>query len=228
MDKHLMQTTSRTLLDLLFKEVVVQDEYLLTSINRPVDYFIDIGANIGVTSLHALEVLDIRKAVIALEPQADNFKCLKANLSNVPEAKCGVYILNKALGEQPMSLTTAPKNKGMFRALPLGTTGGASVTALLFSDIIREFNISYKDVVILKCDCEGGEQYLMSALETFFMGSCYQICLEVHYGEEYFPDCPTKDEYKKWLSTFHGFEKLKDDWRSNKNGHIVMRSVYAG
>lgn len=227
MNRHLIQTTSHTLLNLLFKEIVEQDEYLLTSVDRPVDYFIDIGANIGVTSLHALDVLDIRKAIIALEPQADNFKCLQANLSAVPEAKCDIYTLNKALGEQTMSLTTAPKNKGMFRALPLGTTGGSSVAALLLSDIIRKFNISYKDTVILKCDCEGGEQYLMSALETFFMYSCYQICLEVHYGEEYFPDCPTKDEYKKWLSTFHSFKRLKDDWRSNKNGHIVMRNVYA-
>ncbi len=223
MNKQQFTTPSEELLNLLFKEVVEQDEYNFKSIDKEIDYFIDIGANIGVTTSFVLETLDIRKGVICLEPEPYNYECLCNNLAQY-DTKTQLIILNEALGDgTPVYMTTQPKNPGMYRTMTNKVSNVVSPSISL-EKLFLALGITADDRILFKCDCEGGEFNLMNAKSEQLLQTFYQISMEVHYGQKYFENCPTKEEYQAWFKTFRNFEIVDQSWVSNNNGKMILRN----
>jgi len=216
---NIIKTPSTSLLARLQREVVTQDEYRLKLLKDvELDYVIDIGANIGVFSLYASEVLIIRKSIICIEPQENNFLHLQLNMYGMKNVK----IYQCALGDgDDLYLTTNPKNEGMYQCVK-ESASREIVKSMTLSSILEDNNIGLEDKVLLKCDCEGGEASLMNKEAMEHMKHFVQICLEVHYGDTYFKHCPSNNEYKKWIETFPNHTIFSQNWNSNKNGHIIL------
>jgi len=208
-----MKTPDRYLTNFLIREVIRNDEYMLGSINKPIDYVIDIGANVGIFALHALTLLKINKQIISLEPEPNNFKCLQHNVKH-PKA----ILSNNAIGEGKLFLTKNPRNTGMYQCSP--NAEGIEVQPLTLKEIVNKYNISGD--VIMKCDCEGGEVYLMNKEAMQIMDTFLHIAFELHYGDEYFSEFPSKEEYIEWFSTFTNHNILYQNWKNYKNGHVVL------
>ena len=214
-----MKTPSKKLLETLNKEIIDKDEYAIKHLSSiPIDYVIDIGANIGVFSRYANNILDIRKGIICLEPQKDNFVYLQDNMKGVSN----VCLYKVALGDgNDMYLTTTPKNEGMYQCKE-DNVSEEVVKSITLPSIISDNNIKPEDVVLMKCDCEGGEVALMNNDAMECMKYFLQISLEVHYGDKYFKHCPSKDEYKGWLETFAAHSIYSQNWKSDKNGSVIL------
>lgn len=214
-----MKTPSKKLLETLNREIIDKDEYAVKHLSTTtIDYVIDIGANIGVFSRYVNDILNIRKGIICLEPQTDNFVYLQDNMKGVPN----VCLYKAALGDgSNMYLTTTPKNEGMYQCRK-DNVSEEVIKSITLPFIISDNNIKPEDVVLMKSDCEGGEVALMNNDAMECMKYFLQISLEVHYGDKYFKHCPSKDEYKKWLETFVTHTIRSQKWRSDKNGRVIL------
>ncbi len=218
----LIKTPSKELLNTLNREIIDKDEYAIRHLSDiDIDYVIDIGANIGVFSRYVNDILDIRKGIICLEPQINNFVYLQVNTSGMSN----VRLYNTALGNgNDMYLTTTPKNEGMYQCKE-DNVSEEVVKSITLPSIISDNNIKPEDVVLMKCDCEGGEVALMNNDAMEYMKYFLQISLEVHYGDKYFEHCPSKDEYKGWLETFVTHSIYSQNWKSDKNGRVILRRM---
>ena len=215
-----IKTPSKSLLNRLQHEIVEQDEYKLKHLrNYSFDYVIDIGANIGVFSLHAFNLLTVRKLFICVEPQINNFVHLRLNVKNIIP---NIQLYNAALGDgSDLYLTTNPKNEGMYQCLKEPVTK-ETIRSLTLSHMINDNKIKTSDKVLLKCDCEGCEASLMNDEAMSHMKHFLQISLEVHYGDKYFKYCPSKEKYKLWLKTFTNHMIYSQNWNSDKNGRVIL------
>jgi len=132
-----MKTPSKSLLNILNREVINKDEYKLKHLsNITIDYVIDIGANIGVFSRYANNMPNIKKNIIALEPHPVNFEYLKENTSDIGN----IILYNIALGNgSDLYLTTNPKNEGMYQCRSCGK--GKAVGSISLHDLVTKCGI---------------------------------------------------------------------------------------
>ncbi len=130
-----------------------------------INYFIDIGANIGTTTIQA-KVLNPIAKIIALEPTKNTFKCLESTLFYWKNT--GIESHNIALGD----------GKKMYFHEKGGERGGNNrfyyetetqwipentyeIESKTLKQIFTDYNININKSYILKIDCEGGERVLI-------------------------------------------------------------------
>lgn len=159
--------------------------HLFDQVLRPGDAMIDVGANIGVMTLHAAVRVGARGRVLAVEPHPDHYQRLVRNVAL--NELTNVKTVNAALGEaaERRPIFDLPHENG--GSASLVDAGDARVKAgavqvLRLDDLARESGVPAPRLI--KIDVEGFElPVLLGAPRTLTCGAV--ICMEVD------PDMPT-------------------------------------
>jgi FkbM family methyltransferase len=129
--------------------------------------FVDVGANIGVYTLIASEVGNVR--VVSVEPHPGTFALLEENVRL--NARCNVYCVNNALSQRAGELRfTDYQERAVNRVISGGENGGGElrVASRRFDDLCREFGV-VPDFV--KIDVEGHECAVLEGFGDFRAGA---------------------------------------------------------
>lgn len=142
----------------VFYEVLVRDAYLLDERALPpesVEFIIDAGANIGVTSLYfAARYPNAR--IIAVEPHPENFALLQANASREPRITA-VRACVTGLARQEVYITTT----GPVWGYKMNTAGrGEKVRGASLAELMTEYGFPRID--LLKVHVEGAERQIFA------------------------------------------------------------------
>jgi FkbM family methyltransferase len=153
---------------------------LFKALLQPTDTVLDIGANIGCTSLL---FGDLARKVYSFEPSPTTYRWL---VENVQRAKLGnVEPLNLGLGKDAgtFELTFAPNNRsGGFVSNLTNASEGHQVEKITIAkgdDFIREHQIAKVDFI--KIDVEGFEQSVIEGLAATIARDQPVVALELNH-----------------------------------------------
>ena len=162
----------------IYGEIVKDNIYDLRSEHIKGKTVVDIGANIGCTSMLFSE-LGANK-ILSLEPNKDTFELLEQNTLNYNN----IYCLNEAVydGSEKVTLEDCKANckvygNGNVEALHPGELG-YEVKATTLDKVINFFDDDEK--LILKCDCEGAEFEILSSASKNTIKRFDRIYIEIH------------------------------------------------
>ncbi len=197
-----------------------------------IDYFIDIGANFGSTSLQA-KVLNSKARVISLEPTIKTFNILANNMKQWRNT--GIECYNVSLGDgNEMCVHERygdggnnrcysnnekhwwPGDSYMLRGEELHQYMVESKT---LEQIFLDYSVDENKNYIIKCDCEGGERFLIQSefeeQSLKYIRGSVQTMFELHY-----PFGGTFDEWNIFI------EKLKDTHELRIGGWKDKKTPY--
>lgn len=161
---------------------------------------IDIGANIGLSTLSLIEEFKTIKKVIALEPEKNNFEILdlnfkiwSMNFKNVEFLPLNAAITSDAsdIVVQDLSLYDLSKKgtvSGTFSYKPVTNQTNIEkinnniVKNISLNDLVNDIPLDEK--IIIKIDIEGGEEYLFKNNTDWLKRTLYFTC-EIH--DKYHP-----------------------------------------
>lgn len=160
-------------------EVVVKDIYKLKEYqNKPFDFAIDIGANVGMFSTCFNHYFP-NAEIFAIEPFKDTYEMLTENV-----CRLGVLTINAPFGDgSPLKLTNPNKGHGGAQCWPDGDT-----TSLTLKDVFKKYKLDSSKRFMIKCDCEGGERYLLHRNNIGLVSKCSVFVAEFHrrhYAEQF-------------------------------------------
>ena len=175
-------------------EIYQKDSYLHDALkdSRP-SILIDIGANIGLSSLSMIHAFSSLKRVIAIEAEVENYRILKRNFElweqkypSIEFSAIHAVATNdeaivmkpaKSLGE----LTSKNSVSGTFRFVKsdslISKDGQEQCKSISINKIFDDISVS--ENIIVKVDIEGGEEYLFSS-NTNWIKRCSFITMELH------------------------------------------------
>ncbi|WP_417735100.1 FkbM family methyltransferase [Rosistilla oblonga] len=155
------------------REIWLDEEYRLPDSAAPHRVLIDLGANIGMTSLWLTRRYGY-ETVVAVEPSAENAKLVRQNLAN---NGINAIVIEAAVGPVDGTAVFASSEESNMGRLD-ENAAGVEVTVKSMESILRDANIS--DIIdLVKLDIEGGEEKLVeSNLE--WLSSVRRIVAELH------------------------------------------------
>lgn len=157
------------------EEIFYRQEYhWLASALRPGSVVIDIGANIGDTTIYFAQFNEARK-VIAYEPVPYLYKML-LEVAERSGLRGKIKPCNIAISDKRghMNISDSAAGTG-FNIRKDAASAGRRVRKITLSDALRNLRN-----VAIKCDCEGEEQYIFSGAN---LKNVYAIMLEWHGAE---------------------------------------------
>jgi FkbM family methyltransferase len=160
------------------REVWLQQCYQLPAINKPRRILVDLGANIGLTSMWFKAKYGCQK-IIAIEPVPENASLAMRNFAanEIPGT-----VITAAIGPSDGSATFEENS-----ASNLGRIGvkGYDVRMLSMKTLLGDL-LSSEEVNVLKVDIEGGEEALFKG-DLSWLKSVAEIVIEFHPT---LVDCP--------------------------------------
>ena len=187
-----------------------------------IDFFLDIGANVGTVSLQA-KVLLPKAKVISLEPARDTFEILERNMQQWKST--GIKLYNVALGDGSlMSFHRKGKaGSGMNRFYNQDEKDKwrknyeYEIESKTIKQIFEDYKIDVEKKYIIKIDCEGGERFLLNddrSIDIIKNSEC--LSMEIHFlpvkirnkkfkNYEKFKTFPKWEIYREWM--YDNFEK---------------------
>ncbi|MBX3361979.1 MAG: FkbM family methyltransferase [Phycisphaeraceae bacterium] len=145
---------------------------LMNSVLKPGDTFVDIGANLGLVSLHAARLVGTRGSVHAYEPNPDVFARLKHHVDSSPFRNITLHPYALGARDDTLTLSVIGKNTGS------GTIG--TPLPHLADRVSRTHTIAIRTAaadapswpgsnrrVFLKIDVEGAERAILTSLVDF-------------------------------------------------------------
>lgn len=164
---------------LVLKQVFETEEYKiissLVSNNDIQGEIIDLGANIGLTSIYFANLFP-NKMVISVEPDPSNYSLLEENCkrySNISSINFAVSEISDVRFEINDSFRDGLDWSKSVKKSSKGTIPGITIDGL-----IDHFSI--KEISILKIDIEGYEKFIFEYGDLNFLKSVKLISLEVH------------------------------------------------
>lgn len=170
-------------LKLLYKEIFVKENYKCEISDTP--YIIDGGANIGLAVLYFKKHFP-RAKIIAFEPNADSFECLKKNVES--NKLDGVEIYRAALSDKEGTLTFYTSSD-----MPSADVGASAVKGhvdhyhstkgKIIEVTVPCKNLSpfmHRRVDLLKLDIEGSEGLVIKEMADQF-NKVDNLIMEYHY-----------------------------------------------
>jgi len=152
------------------REVLMDEVYRLPFPSHQVDVLVDLGANIGLTSLFYHRTLQVR-SIIAVEPDPSNAQLVRENLADLP-----AVVFEAAVG--PHDGTARFSNN---RASNLGSLSshpsGIEVSLMSMDSVLERVPEGAK--IIVKLDIEGGEEELLQA-NTEWLSRVDGLIVEFH------------------------------------------------
>lgn len=158
----------------ILKEIFLEDEYDLNLKKEP-EIIFDIGSNIGLSVIYfKLKYPDVK--IYAFEPDPENYKRLKKNISEFPD----IFAFNCAISDRngKVKFYRYPDriaSSSLIRRFP--DQHYIKVESRTLDDLIKEFSLDAVD--LLKFDIEGGEKKLFKDFAGF--GKLKNIIGEIHF-----------------------------------------------
>lgn len=162
-----------------FYEIFVKQVYKRALPLRDGSTAVDLGANIGMTSLWlATQAPGVR--VVAVEPEESNIALLRRNV-----AEDDVVVVHAAMAAQPGKVTLQIGSPSAHRIggltdQPHGQTASQEVDAVDPDELVARYALETIDV--LKVDIEGAEEEVFST-SWALVDRAQLILMEVHDGE---------------------------------------------
>lgn len=136
---------------------------------------VDLGANVGLASLFFSQMFPGAN-IYSVEPDPDNFSCLKANLQQ--EISSGRLLpLQAGITAEDGYAFIAKKEKAYNTNISTTDNSGVAVRILCMNTLIRELQLNRID--LLKIDIEGWEDPLL-ATDTGWLQIVHHIIMECH------------------------------------------------
>jgi FkbM family methyltransferase len=152
------------------REVFLDESYRLPSGIEP-RVVVDLGANIGLTTVWLNRQFNIEKCV-AVEPVPGNVRLLRKNLE---DNRIHCEVIESAVASfQGTATFLAPVDSNLGR---LGDSGDISVTTVTMDEIVESLGCR---VNLLKLDIEGGEQDLLTHGDLKWLSRVDVIIAEFH------------------------------------------------
>lgn len=149
------------------------------------DTFVDVGANIGIYSLHAAKKIGDSGTVLAFEPTPETFRILRNNveLNRLRNVKCHQFALSDRAGVSKMVAGDRPASNRLAAEFEENhDCNGISVAK--FDDFCKTNLV--KKVDFIKVDIEGGEKaFFAGAIETLRKHKPIILFESIHTGPEF-------------------------------------------
>jgi FkbM family methyltransferase len=152
--------------------------------------FVDVGANIGTSTIPALKVFGARHA-IAIEPAEANCRLLRANVA-ANDLDGRVTIVRTALSDRAgaLLLEIGPDNSGDCRIRlseapgAIGEAGWATedVVACTFDEVVEQQQIRISDIGLVWMDTQGHEAHVLDGAATLLASDVPVIAEYWPYG----------------------------------------------
>jgi len=183
------------------RDIIQGDSYQIRNYDKDAfDYIIDIGSNVGQFSFIA-HVLFSNAKIFAYEPCDKSYEVMCISLKGIPN----LTLIHKALGNgEPLYF----RESGGVLETCTGhlfkekNTGNYKIDSVTLDKIFEENKIDLKKKILLKIDCEGGEQYLLNNKYNNILLECEHISFEAHFPctkYDNFDDLPTWETYNNWV-----------------------------
>ena len=155
------------------REIWLNESYRLPSFAPSPASVIDLGANIGNTSVWLAKHYGCRQ-LIAVEPSVSNAALVRAN-----------FALNKTPGTVIEAAIAPFDGEAKFDENPMSNLGrlgehGRPVRAVSMSTVMKELPGDTDMVDLVKLDIEGGEQALLTASDLSWLRRVRSIIVEFH------------------------------------------------
>lgn len=176
---------------------------------RPGDVFIDAGANIGLMSLAASEIVGPGGSVHAFEPVPDVYRILETNIAL--NSRRNIHAHRLALGAAPEERTIYEQtvvNKGNATLVPPAVPGGPShaVSVIALDQFVERAGIG--SVRMIKADVEGWElQCLQGARSLLTAPDAPALCIE--YSRSYSPRSKQLPDLYDFIKSINGYQVFK-------------------
>ena len=157
-----------------FEKVFVDQEYNFDLPGLEPELIIDAGANVGYASLFFVRRFP-KARVVAIEPEAENFKMLTDNTRAYPQ----VQPLQAALWNRPARMAIANPDAESWEFQVREAEGGSGgLRAVTIPELLKMAGC--KRVSVLKIDIEGAEKELFSSGYEEWLGLVDLIIIELH------------------------------------------------
>lgn len=157
-------------------------QQLLSAILKPGDRFVDIGANIGMITLHAARLVTEKGKIDCFEPNPDCVQSIKDTLARNNLRHVNVYPvgLSDSTGMLQLSLTSS--HTGTATLAPVhGVTKSFEVPTLIGDDVVLSDPTPMK---LIKIDVEGFELHVLKGLKRAL--DMFQPFLITEFAESHF------------------------------------------
>jgi FkbM family methyltransferase len=178
-DRLRVRVRRRTVDEIFVQKVLVQADYNPDG-RRLNGAIVDIGANIGSFALYASQTAD---RVIAVEPEAENYRLLTENIRR--NALSHVTPIRAAVAAEPGVVQLNCTPQGGFHSIAFvhpTTTSVQSIKAITLPQILDEYGITRCS--LLKLDCEGAEHQILLNLPYEYYARIDRIALEYHLSPD--------------------------------------------
>jgi len=161
-----------------FEQVILHREYDLRDFQKrigTVDFIIDAGANIGLTSVFFANQFPNAR-IIAIEPDEDNFRMFQKNTASLPNVSGHMA----GLWHKQAALTVKDEGYGAygFTVEEVDANHPMALQAVSINDIIKDSEASIIDV--LKIDIEGSEKEVFSENYENWLPITKCLIIELH------------------------------------------------
>ena len=140
---------------------------------------IDAGANIGDTTVWYLNKFP-HATVIALEPDADNFRVLEKNCAPYGERAVPIHVALWSNEAEKLTIRSSNVASGI-SVESTDNHGGLECAGVSMPNLLKMVGASELD--IFKCDIEGAERHVFSADSGDWLRRTRHIAIEIHSSE---------------------------------------------
>lgn len=169
----------------VFYQIFNQDEYgcIATMMQynpqfNPQKVIIDAGANVGYTSAFFLRQFP-SAAIFGIEPSADNYSVLKANMAYYPQASVRLYPCALSAESGTSFSISRDFRDGKDWSINTVADPDGEIKGVSLAEIIQENTLSH--ISLLKIDIEGAERFIFTAQNDLsFLDITEIISIEIH------------------------------------------------
>lgn len=194
----------------VFKQIFLQQDLNIPILDKiQVDTVIDLGANIGLSSLYMANKFPKAK-IIGVEPDESNGKMFNINLNHYPNVD---FILGAVRGDhEKLEINDYGKGATGYMAEPTKSQNGMS--SITISDIMKKYQ--WDKIDILKMDIEGSEKSVFEKNYEDWLPKTKVLFVELH--EQKAPGCT--DVIRNAISNYN-FE-----WKSSGEYEVLINKDY--
>jgi len=149
-----------------------------------VEVVLDIGANIGISSLYFSSVYPNAR-IYAFEPVPENFALLQENTRAVGRITAINAALGREAGELRIFASDLNTNFGGFSLHETGTDRGSYQTVEVRNAQMEMERLGIKSADLIKIDTEGAEWDILTAFDPRFLAGTQLIMGELHGHKDF-------------------------------------------
>jgi FkbM family methyltransferase len=157
-----------------FEKIFIDDEYG-APLSGNIRTIIDAGANIGCASVYLSQKYP-NATIVAIEPDAENFRLLLENTKGFPNISCLQAALWFKSGT--LNLSNTDQRPDSFQVSEDRSVDSGSVSAVTVQEILRRFE--FETIDLFKIDIESAEKELFESADNSWLDKVKAIMIELH------------------------------------------------